>query len=258
MVISAVTSITRLSQGMSTAVASRYRLISIVFLLSVLIYFWELCKQKNCNAKYVNGAFLLISGLYLFFFNFNGNNEDLMSYRKRTSMMGALSYFSDDGSLLNSPKPLFCAEVLKKVKDSEVFVLNQSMIDNYYTFAKKKQLSQPRNEGSEGSVVTVETVRQLKDSYYIDGFGFIQDLDTRNQDVYLILNNNGQQYAYLATNEYRPGLSAYFEVPHVDYGGFCVRLKNEDINPGTNEVYVVIKNDETIKMVKTDKKIIKE
>lgn len=256
--ISVVTSISRLSQGISTATASRYRLISILFLISILIYLLELFKQKKIKNLYANSILILISSAYLFFFNFNGTNESLMSYRKRISMFGMLNYFSNDTSLLNSTKTTFCAEVLKRSNDSEVLMLNENEINKYYTFASAIEFKDFNFENPIIDASRIENVKPLKDSYYIDGFAALKDLNTKNQNIYIVLSNNGKKTAFLAVNEFRPGLSTYFDIQNMDYGGFFVRIKKEDISNGKNDIEILIQNGDAKKRIKTDKSLIKE
>lgn len=255
---SVITSIPRLSQGMSTAIASRYRLISILFLISVLIYMLEFLKSRNYKKTYVNGFLLAFSFAYLFLFSFNGTNESLMSFRERTSMIGMLSYFSNDSSLLNSTKTEFCAGVLKRANTSEVFILNENEINKYYTFASAIELKDVNFENTIVDVSRIENVRLLKDSYYIDGFAALEGLDTKNQNVYIVLSNNGKQTAFLTNDEFRPGLSTYFDLQNMDYGGFFVRVKKEYIVNGNSEIHILVQNGETKKIIKTDKSLIKE
>jgi hypothetical protein len=257
MVISAVTAINRLSQGMPTATASRYRLLSIVFIICIFIYVLELFKSRNYKMEYTNTILVLVSTSYLFFFSFNGKNESLMSYRKRAFMNGALSYFSNDHSLLSTTKPEFCAEVLKRSKESEAFVLNEKMINNYYTFAKAIDLKNVANESSIVDISQVVTIKKLKDSYYIDGYTSLQDLNTKNQQVYIVLSNNGSQKTFLAKNEFVPGLSVFFDTPNVDFGGFFARIKDEEINSGKNDILLIIENEGKSKVITTDKSLTK-
>ena len=69
--ISFVTAITRLNQGIHTAVSSRYRLLSVLFLVSLFIFLIEFAKRKKLNIKLVNSVVFLLSVTYLFLFNFN-------------------------------------------------------------------------------------------------------------------------------------------------------------------------------------------
>jgi uncharacterized membrane protein YsdA (DUF1294 family) len=257
-IISSVTSITRLSQGMDTAVASRYRLLSILFVISIFICLLEFFKIKNYKKEYANGIIIIICSVYVFLFSFNGTNESLMSFRNRISRIGMLNYFSKDSSLLNSPKTEFCAEVLNRANTSEVFRLNENAINNYYTFATSIELKNINYENPPSDISKIDTVKYLKDSYYIDGYTSLEGFDTKSQEVYIILSNNGIQKAFLAKNEYRPGLSAYFNTKNVDYGGFWVRIKKDDVSIEKSEIIILIQNEGTSKIIRTENTLIKE
>jgi hypothetical protein len=259
MIISAVTSVTRLSQGMSSAVSSRYRLISVLLLISMFICLLEFFKSKNYNKMYANGLILIVSTAYLFYFNFNGTNQSLMIFRMNASNIGALFYLSGDNSLINCSKPEFCASVLDQSKESKTYILDKGMIDNYYKFASVVDLKEIKDDTSINGSANVVRVNKLDNSYYIDGYAFFEGSDTKNQSVYIILlGKDGQQKVLAAQNEFRPGLSAFFSAPNVDYGGFYIRIKKEDVFSGENKVYVLMKNNEKSKIIKTDKSVIKE
>ncbi|MGC4040932.1 MAG: hypothetical protein QM710_09175 [Flavobacterium sp.] len=256
--ISFVTAINRLSQGETTSIASRYRLISILFLVCILIYILEFFKQKKYKWQFSNAILIAVSAAYLFLFNFNGTNEWQLSFRQRASMYGALNFFSGDVSLLNSGGPEHDAAIMVKAKNSEVFILNEKMIDDYYGFSKPNELNSIGNDGSVGDITKVENVKKLKDSYFIDGYAMLQQLDAKEQKVYVILSNNEKQTVFLAKNEFRPGLSVYFDVPNSDEGAFHARIKNEDISSGKNEISILIQNQGKSKIIKTDQILTKE
>ena len=100
--ISFVTAITRLNQGIHTAVSSRYRLLSVLFLVSLFIFLIEFAKRKKLNIKLVNSVAFLLSVTYLFLFNFNYQNKSLMHHRQASLSLGMLYYFSGDNSQINS------------------------------------------------------------------------------------------------------------------------------------------------------------
>lgn len=253
--ISIVTSITRLNQGIYSSYSSRYRLISIIFLITVFVYLLEYSKSKNINPKYVNVFIIAFSSIYLFTYNFNSTNESLMEFRKKSSLFGVLNFFSSDNSKLNTINTNFSAGVLNKSYQMESFILNEEMINNYYKFASKEQVIE--NDISLSISSNIEKLVKLKDSYYIEGFAFINNFDTKTQKVYLKLINNGNEVCYLTTKEARPGLSDYFKVKDVDLAGFSVRIRNEDMLSGKNEIVLLIVNQNKVRSFKTDKEIIK-
>jgi len=253
--ISIVTSITRLNQGIYSSYSSRYRLISVIFLITVFICLLEYSKSKNINPKYVNVFIIAFSSFYLFTYNFNSTNQSLLEFRKKTSLFGGLNFFSNDNSKLNTINTNFSADVLNKSYQMESFILNEEMINNYYKFANKEEVKENDNSLSISS--NIEKLVKLKDSYYIEGFAFINNFDTKTQKVYLKLINNGNEVCYLTTSDSRPGLSDYFKVKGLDSAGFSIRIRNEDILSGKNEIVLLVVNNDKIKSYKTDKEIIK-
>ena len=253
--ISIVTSITRLNQGINTSFSSRYRLISIIFIISVFIYLLEYSKSKNINPKYTNVFIIALSSFYLFTYNFNSVNESLLEFRKKASLFGGLIFFSNDNSKLNTINTNFSADVLNKSYQMESFILNEEMINNYYKFANKEEVKE--NDVSLSLSSNIEKIIKLKDSYYIEGFAFINNFDTKKQKVYLKLINNGNEISFLTIKEEKPGLSDFFKSKDLDSGGFSVRIKNEDIQSGKNEIILFVENQNKVRSFKTDKEIIK-
>ena len=257
--ISFVTAITRLNQGIHTAVSSRYRLLSVLFLVSLFIFLIEFAKRKKLNIKLVNSVVFLLSVTYLFLFNFNYQNKSLMHHRQASLSLGMLYYFSGDNSQINSLNKNLSEKVLKESKDFETFVISEEKINKYYSFADKEEFDLNFPDNSSITISSnIEKIKQLKDSYYIEGFAFLDNSsDTEDQEVYLVLYNNSSSKVFKTTPELKPGLSNYFKRKNLDNGGFRVRIKNEDIGQGTNQIGLIVVNGNQKKLIKTDKNILK-
>lgn len=257
--ISFVTAITRLNQGIHTAVSSRYRLLSVLFLVSLFIFLIEFAKRKKLNIKLVNSVVFLLSVTYLFLFNFNYQNKSLMHHRQASLSLGMLYYFSGDNSQINSLNKNLSEKVLKESKDFETFVISEEKINKYYSFADKEEFDFNFPDNSSITISSnIEKIKQLKDSYYIEGFAFLDNSsDTEDQEVYLVLYNNSSSKVFKTTPELKPGLSNYFKRKNLDNGGFRVRIKNGDIGQGTNQIGLIVVNGNQKKLIKTDKNILK-
>lgn len=258
-IISFVTAITRLNQGIHTAVSSRYRLLSVLFLVSLFIFLIEFAKRKKLNVKLVNSVVFLLSLTYLFLFNFNYQNKSLMHHRQASLSLGMLYYFSGDNSQINSLNKNLSEKVLKESKDFETFVISEEKINKYYSFADKEEFDFNFPDNSSITISSnIEKIKQLKDSYYIEGFAFLDNSsDTEYQEVYIVLYNNSSSKVFKTTPELKPGLSNYFKRKNLDNGGFRVRIKNEDIVQGTNQIGLIVVNGNQKKLIKTDKNILK-
>lgn len=258
-IISFVTAITRLNQGIHTAVSSRYRLLSVLFLVSLFIFLIEFAKRKKLNVKLVNSVVFLLSLTYLFLFNFNYQNKSLMHHRQASLSLGMLYYFSGDNSQINSLNKNLSEKVLKESKDFETFVISEEKINKYYSFADKEEFDFNFPDNSSITISSnIEKIKQLKDSYYIEGFAFLDNSsDTEYQEVYMVLYNNSSSKVFKTTPELKPGLSNYFKRKNLDNGGFRVRIKNEDIVQGTNQIGLIVVNGNQKKLIKTDKNILK-
>lgn len=257
-IISSVTAISRLSQGLSTSISSRYRLTSIIFIVSIFIYLLEILKDKNIKKQYVNLGILVFSCLYLFLYNFNSTNEFLMSTRKKSLLIGILHNNSNDNKLINGFNKELCAKTLLDAKESKTYILNQDLINNYYKFADIINLNKIIDDYTISGVSYVDRLSNLDDSFYLDGFAFIDNYDTKNQKVFISLLNNGKERIFNTYPEDKPGLSDYFKKPKLDYGGFYLRLNKKDVLQGTNEISVIVCNENKYKVFKSDKNIIKE
>lgn len=258
-IISFVTAITRLNQGIHTAVSSRYRLLSVLFLVSLFIFLIEFAKRKKLNVKLVNSVVFLLSLTYLFLFNFNYQNKSLMHHRQASLSLGMLYYFSGDNSQINSLNKNLSEKVLKESKDFETFVISEEKINKYYSFADKEEFDFNFPDNSSITISSnIEKIKQLKDSYYIEGFAFLDNSsDTEYQEVYMVLYNNSSSKVFKTSPELKPGLSNYFKRKNLDNGGFRVRIKNEDIVQGTNQIGLIVVNGNQKKLIKTDKNILK-
>lgn len=258
-IISFVTAITRLNQGIHTAVSSRYRLLSVLFLVSLFIFLIEFAKRKKLNVKLVNSVVFLLSLTYLFLFNFNYQNKSLMHHRQASLSLGMLYYFCGDNSQINSLNKNLSEKVLKESKDFETFVISEEKINKYYSFADKEEFDFNFPDNSSITISSnIEKIKQLKDSYYIEGFAFLDNSsDTEYQEVYMVLYNNSSSKVFKTTPELKPGLSNYFKRKNLDNGGFRVRIKNEDIVQGTNQIGLIVVNGNQKKLIKTDKNILK-
>lgn len=257
LIISGITSITRLYMGVETAVSSRYRISSSIFIICMFIYFLENVKDKQYSVKKVNILILLMSCVYLFQYNFNTTNRYLFEFRKKNSLFGALCYYSNDNSFLNSLNKDLSIKILNKAKKSEVYFLNEDLINNYYKFAKESKTVLVSDNSNATTNHKVEVVKKLKDSYYIEGFAFMNEMNSKNQKVHLILYNSGKQIVFDTKQISKPGYSTYFKTKNLDDSGFLSRIKLEDIQNGENTIYLLLENNDIKKIIKTNTKILK-
>jgi len=178
-----------------------------------------------------------------------------MHHRQASLSLGMLYYFSGDNSQINSLNKNLSERVLKESKDFETFMISEEKINKYYSFADEEEFDFNFPDNSSLTISSnIEKIKQLKESYYIEGFAFLDNSsDTENQEVYIVLYNNSSSKIFKTTPELKPGLSNYFKRKNLDNGGFRVRIKNEYIGQGTNQIGLIVVNGNQKKLIKTDR-----
>ena len=252
-VLSIITGITRSGLGLETAISSRYRIISVLFFISVLILLFEFIKLKKINGLKINGLIVLFTVFY--FFNYSYSQEQYLYFREKQSIKGVVNYYSGNHKLLNGFQQDYYKQVLEKSNEEETYYLPlKEEIDQNLPLSSPINIKTTNLESTSLNV-TIDEVTKLYDSYYIEGWAFIDDIETLNQKVYIGLNNNNN-YTFFNTKQVnRYDLNPYFKKNYLKRGGFFARIKLENINQGLNKITVFVENTGTKKMIETDKDI---
>lgn len=253
--ISIVTGITRSQLGIETSYASRYRILSTVFVICLIVKILEYAQTHKINTLKVNGIVLLLSGL--FFYHFNYSQEEYLYDRKKQVLKGVLNYHSGNHKLLYGLEQNFCKTVLENSnKNKTYYLLSKKELEKEMPYASYKKID--ANElFTDSASGYVEEVTPTYDGYYIEGWAYLQDQKTDKQKVYIGIGNAAGQVFYQAQPMHRYDLNSYFHKEHLENGGFYARIKAKDVAAGENNISICIENKGSKKIIMSDKVIVK-
>jgi hypothetical protein len=254
-VISIVTGLTRSQIGIETAISSRYRILSALFLICILIRVIEYFKEKETSVLKVNCVILVLTIFY--FLNFSFIQEEYFYFRTQKSLKGVLNYYSGNHKLLNGFEQDFYKTVIENsIKNETYFFPSKKELEKIIIFSSKKEIDY-NGLDSNLAHVNIDEITNLFDSYYIEGWAYIEDQKTISQAVYIVITNQNTTTFYNAQSVNRYDLNPYFKKNNLEQGGFYARIKSENLRPGVNKISVYIENDGIKKLAQTDKIIIK-
>ncbi len=102
----------------------------------------------------------------------------------------------------------------------------------------------------------IEKLDVVNDSIKIVGWSFLEKIDAKNNNIYLVFLNENQYKIILTTSVNRPDITAT-ENCGIDYNnsGFDLQLLKSDLNKGIYKLGIYIKNDKKDGLLITDKVI---
>lgn len=256
---SVVTALSRVGNGLDTAVASRYRISSILFVIT--IYFWAIETINLKREKIFTYSTLSVSILFFYFISLN--HYEYLDVRKRQTIYGVLCYNNGDISNLNGDKGFldFYKETLNKSKQLKTYVLpNNEDLETDYPFSKKALIGNSTSTTARFLNVSIDNIKEIEDSFLIEGWAFLDGLNTKEQTIFIGLkdqSNNETNY-FSANQILRYDLSPFFKKSGLSYGGFSARIKKNMIKNTTFRISVVALNKEEISFKETDKTLKKE
>jgi hypothetical protein len=252
-VVSIVTGITRSQLGIETAFVPRYRILSVIFLITVFITIIEYAESKKIATLKTNSFILFFSILY--FFNFSYSQEEYLYDRKKQILKGVLNYYSGNHKLLYGFEQDYYKNVLENSRKSGTYyLLSKKELEKNIPYSLKSNIDV---NGLDANLLNqnIDEVNNLYDSYYIEGFAFIEGQNTKKQEVFVGISNQGSIVFYSTQSVDRYDLNSYFKNKHLENGGFYARIKNEHLALGENKISIYIENKGIKKIVETSKTI---
>lgn len=249
-----ITAVSRVSFGLETAGASRYRINGIIFCIS--LYYWFIESNSKFNKKQ-NLALGLLTIVY--FFGVNLNHYEYLNFRKNQTLSGILYFNSEDKSRLNGEKSM--------VDLYSSIIIASSSLDTYHFptdqdleifFPYSRVIENKIIENSSNNISSsIDGVNKIKDSYLIDGWAFLDNISTSDQEVYIGLKGNAQNEPkfYSTKQTERFDLNPYFKKWNLKNGGFFCRINADKLEKGEYTIFVLVKADGETKQIETDKKI---
>lgn len=252
-----ITAVSRISFGIETSGASRYRINGIIFFIT--LYFWFIETREVSKAKYFYGILAFSIGYY---FYINLRQIQYLQIRERQTYVGILNYNYGNTEMLNGDKSMMQAykTILEESKNQDTYKLpDNKQLESYFPFAETTIIREESGDSSAAMSNNTETITKYPDCYVIDGWAFLEGYKTKMQTVYVGIKNGTdiKPIFYLATKNERYDLEPYFHKPNLKDGGYSIRLKDGLIKNGENKIWVMVINENQTKIQETDKKIIK-
>lgn len=253
--ISFITGITRSQLGIDMSIASRYRINSCIFLICVLCYCIESFPRDKFNIGYLNGTLLLLSTAY--FFGISYPQKEYLEFRKKQNYFGVLNYNDGNHKYLNGFYQDYYKDVLMKSAISETYFLpNEQEVCKQinYSNSVKKDISKHEYNSIKGNI---DKIVNLKNSVYVEGWAFIDDLNTKNQELILAVEDTTtkERIFFKGQKIKRYDLNPYFKKDKLEDGGCIFRIKNEDLPPKFTKMYLVVDNNGQNKIFNTEKNL---
>lgn len=255
--LSFVTAISRIHLGIETASAPRYRINGIIFTSALYVCLVEIF---NLNKKKYVATIITLSLIYFYFFSYK--QYEYMLIREKQTIVGILAFNSGNNTLLNGDKlqVMMNSETLIESKNLKTFTLPGNM-EFLYRYPISKEVKSNIFESNTGLplIYSVETVLELKDDYFIDGWAFIEGLNTTTQRVFIGIKNKNDYFPkYFTTIQASKfDLNPYFKKTNLEKGGYTGRIRKSEVQMGENEVYLMVLNHTDVVIMKTDKIITK-
>lgn len=250
-----VTGITRSQLGIDMSIASRYRINSCIFLICLLYYVIESFPRDKFNISYLNGTLLLLSVAY--FFGISYPQKEYLEFRKKQNYFGVLNYNDGNHKELNGFYQDYYKEVLVKSSIAETYFLPKNeVVNKYFNYSNrvKKDISNYEFNSINGNI---DKIVNLKNSVYIEGWAYIDSLNTKNQELTLAIEDTitKEKIFFKSQKIKRYDLNPYFKKNKLEDGGGVFRIKNEDLPSNYTKMYLLVNNNGQNKIFNTEKKL---
>ena len=181
--------------------------------------------------------------------------------REKQTYFGILNYKSGNSEMLNGDKSLInlYKEIIEESKKLNTYTfLDEKELERYFPYSEHSIVNKEETEDMKVLLTNnTETINKFSDSYFIEGWAFLDGENTKNQKIYIGIKNTGDNKPtyYLANSTKRYDLGVFFKKPYLDDGGYFLRIQDSLVGNGENTVWVMLINENKIKIVETDKKI---
>ncbi|MFN3752793.1 hypothetical protein [Flavobacterium sp.] len=250
-----VTAVSRVSFGLETAGASRYRINGIIFCIS--LYYWFIESNPKLNKRQI-WTLSVITVFYFFYINLN--QYEYLYFRKNQTLLGILHFNSDDQSRLNGDKSMVEAygSMISESSTLDVYHFpDDQYLETTFPFSRIVENKMEETKGPNNISYSVDGINKIKDSYLIDGWAFLDGISTSGQEVYIGLKDiiQTEPKFYTTKQVQRFDLNPYFKKWNLNNGGFFCRIYTDKLDKGEYKIFVLVKTKEETKQIETDKKI---
>jgi hypothetical protein len=250
-----ITAISRISFGLETAGASRYRINGVIFFIA--LYFWFI---ETRNFKKIIYVYLVSALSIVYYICINISQYQYLYIREKQTYSGILNYKSGNSGLLNGDKSLINLynEIIKESEKLNTYKFpDNKELERYFPYSDQTIINKKETEDLTVLTNNTETINKVSDSYFIEGWAFLEDENTKTQKVYIGIKNinDNQPTYYLANSTKRYDLGVFFKKSYLDDGGYILRIQDSLIGNGENFISIMLMNGNKIKKVETDKQI---
>jgi hypothetical protein len=253
-----ITALSRISLGIETASASRYRINGILFFIT--LYFWFIETRKFSKTIHI---YLIVSVSSIYFIFINLGQNQYLYVREKQTYFGILNYNYGNVELLNGEKVMvnFYADILVNSKKLETYVFpSNEKLENYFPFSETIIVNKSESGDSSAFLSNItESISIFPDSYFIEGWAFLEGYNTDSQQVYVGIKNSLDEKPtyYLAKQTKRYDLTPYFKKLYLNDGGYSARINSSYLKKGVNKIWIMLINENQTKIQETDKIITK-
>ena len=255
LVSSVVTAVSRITFGLETAGASRYRINGIIFCIS--LYYWFVETNMKFNKKQI-WTVAICTVVYYFYINLNHN--EYLSFRKNQTLTGILHFNSGDKTFLNGEKSMVDAYGNMIAQSSSLNVYNfpnNQELENFFPYSRVVENKIAETKSTSNISSSIDGINKINDSYLIDGWAFIDGVSTSDQEVYIGLKDSifSEPKFYSTKQVQRFDLNPYFKKWNLKNGGFFGRIYADKLAKGEYKIFILVKTKVESKQIETDKKI---
>lgn len=211
-----------------------------------------------------------------------------------TTLSWYFQYFIKDQEIINKPIDDLINEIKKDTsklapfwyvnahgnkfeisKENEQFLSDNYVINKNFegydawakSFIPKKMFKQnvnikkyqPYNKNQYGKNIKawVEHFDFKKDSLKISGWSILEKVNTQQNDMYIVLFNNKEEFSYIVNNINRPDITVTLNDGfNYDNSGFEAKIDLKKLKPGKYKVGILINNSENEGFFITEKQIV--
>ncbi|WP_353169819.1 hypothetical protein [Flavobacterium sp.] len=240
--ISFVTGITRSQLGIDMSIASRYRINSCIFLICMIFFFIENTPKTKINLWYLNSVLLVFTTGYFFAMSFP--QQEYLEFRKKQNYYGVLSYYNGNHKNLNGFEQDYYKNVLLKANASETYFLpTEDLVNKEINYSNKIDVDLNNYESNSVSG-NIDKIEKLQNSVYIEGWAFIDSLNTKDQEITLAIEDTIQNRKIFFKGQKfkRYDLNPYFKKANLESAGCIFRIKTQDLPVNYNKLYLLVDN----------------
>lgn len=254
LIVACVTTYSRVSSGVVMAGASRYRIFGVIFVIA--LYFWYLETYPGHKRQ----VSTVVLGSIAYLLGINYAHYEYLSIREKQTLTGILYYNDGNREYLNGDKTTLGTydDFLKQSAKLGVYTFpSNKSLEYYFPYSEIKRTGS-KDMGTSYFSLSLESVTPMSDCQMIEGWGFLDGHSATGQKIYVGLQQGETEAPvfYSARSVPRYDLNPYFNKLNLKEGGFMARIRNKDIKPGENTIWVMVEQDGQVKITKTERKLI--